>query len=111
MARGGAETVYHYWKRGKVRKATKETPYIWSLAPEEQGGLVVDTQDELERALMRALAETDCCSVLGKRFVAKHCAPYDGRNCERIADVVRGLGEHARSAPPRKRFLSSLFGR
>jgi hypothetical protein len=101
VARGDESSVYRYWKGGKLRTKVEDASYIWSLDADQHGGLAVSTQDELEAAIDRALAEPGCCAERSRRFVADHCAPYDGRNCERVAAEIREVGEYALRHPPR----------
>lgn len=105
------ESVYRYWKRGKVHAKSKEADYIWSLDAKENGGWVVASQDELESAILRAIQEPDSCAERARRFVVKHCAAYDQNNCERIAAVVQQMGERVLSHSPKKGVLSRLLGR
>lgn len=109
--RDAQASVYRYWKRGKVRSKTAEASYVWSLDPDENGGLVVESQDELEAAILLGLTEPDCCTARSRQFVKAHCAPYDGRNCERIAAIVEEVGRYALEHPPKRGLLATLLGR
>jgi hypothetical protein len=111
VERGQESSVYRYWKGGKLRTKVEDASYIWSLDPDQHGGLAVSSQDELEAALERALAEPQCCAERSRQFVADHCAPYDGRNCERVAEVIREVGEYALQHPPRSGLFAPFFRR
>lgn len=110
VERGQESTVYHYWKAGKLRTRVEDASYIWSLDPDQHGGLAVDSQNALEAAIARALAEPDCCAERTRQFVADHCAPYDGRNCERVAQVITEVGAYVQRNPPRSGSFFGFFG-
>ena len=65
--------------------------YVWKLPPEENGGLLARTFDELLGHLDRSLQDPTCCRDLARRFIERHMAPVDGHTCERIADAIAEL--------------------
>lgn len=91
--RPGNETfMYRAYSGGKVRSVPVEDErYVWRRDPSEIGGLQAKTYDELCHAFRRAVAEPDCCTELIRRFIARHMLPYDGKACERTANVLRQM--------------------
>lgn len=91
------ESVYRVWKDGKVReKSSENADYIWSLPSEENGGLVVYSMEQLFEAVKRSVQTPDCCKEKSLNFMKKHLAPVDGKNCERIANVLIELARSTR---------------
>lgn len=89
VADGNERFLWRTWKNGKVQ--VEELPsaqYVWKLAPEENGGLVVRSLDELLAALDRGLDDPACCADTSRQFIDKHMAPVDGYTCKRIADAL-----------------------
>lgn len=90
--RNSRESVYRVWKDGKVReKSSESADYIWSLPSDENGGLVVYSMEELFEAVKRSVQDPDCCKERSLNFMKKHLAPVDGKNCERIAGVLKEM--------------------
>lgn len=83
------KTVYRVWKNGKVREKKAEADYIWSLPSEENGGIVVKSLEELLSSVKLSIENPDCCKDRSNYFIDKHLAPVDGKNCKRIADVMK----------------------
>jgi hypothetical protein len=110
VAPGAQDSVYRYWKHGKVQTKKAGASYIWSLDPDQIGGLFVDSVSGLEAALSRALREPTCCQEPSRAFVESHCAAYDGHTCERIAQAIRDVGDRARAEPRKRGLLGALFG-
>jgi hypothetical protein len=81
--------LWRRWKRGRVRIQTvPSADYVWKLPPEENGGLLVRSFDELLAATDRALADPLCCQEASDRFIDRHMAPVDGKTCERICQTI-----------------------
>jgi len=81
-------------RRGGVRE--REVPdmaYVWKFPPEMNGGLMVNSMDELKEAVRRSLAEPDCCRQKSEDFVKEHFTGADGHTCERIERALRELIE------------------
>lgn len=75
-----------------VRK--REIPsvrYIWKLPPEENGGLMARSFDELIERVKQSLDQPDCCHDLARDFLERHMLAADGRNCDRIWEAVNEL--------------------
>ena len=84
--------MYRAYSGGRVRNVpVGDTRYIWRRDPAEIGGLQARTFDELCDAFRLVVAEPDCCVEPIKRFVARHMHPYDGRACQRTAEVLRRM--------------------
>jgi hypothetical protein len=93
-------TIWRIWKRGKVReKKIPRADYIWKLPPEENGGVIARSFEELLDLVTRAAVEPDCCAAASRAFIDKHMAPVDGHTCRRIADAI--LSFAGRSVTPR----------
>nr|WP_321468510.1 hypothetical protein [uncultured Desulfobulbus sp.] len=89
---GDESFMYRAYSGGKVRTvAVGNERYVWRRNPSEIGGLAAKTYDELCHAFRRASAEPDCCQALISEFLSRHMLPYDGRACERTADVLRQM--------------------
>ena len=84
--------MWRRWKRGKVRvKKTPSAYYVWKLPPEENGGLLARSFDEMLAATDRALDEPLCCKETSDTFIERHMAPVDGQVCERICRTILKL--------------------
>ena len=96
-------SYYRVWKNGAVQlKKAPEDSYIWSLPPEENGGLVAASVEEIEAALEQALTDPSCCVEKSRRFIENHTAPYDGRVCENIAGEIIDMVETTPAAKPKR---------
>lgn len=81
--------LWRRWRRGKVRvKKVPSAEYVWKLPPEENGGLLVRSLDEMLTAVDRVLDEPLCCKEGSDTFIERHMAPVDGRVCERICREI-----------------------
>lgn len=92
VAAGSEAFLWRTWKRGKVR--TKKVPsadYVWKLPPEENGGLVARTFEDLLSAIDRAVDDPRCCEDTSRDFIDRHMAPVDGGTRERIGQAILDL--------------------
>lgn len=92
VAAAGEAFLWRRWRRGRVR--TTKVPsadYVWKLPPEENGGLLVRSFEEMLAALDRVLEEPDCCRKASAGFIERHMAPVDGRTRERICRAILEL--------------------
>ena len=81
--------LWRRWRRGKVRvKKIPSADYVWKLPPEQNGGLLVRSFDEMLAAVDRALDDPHCCREASDTFIERHMAPVDGQSCERICRAV-----------------------
>jgi CDP-glycerol glycerophosphotransferase (TagB/SpsB family) len=79
---------------GGVR--TRELPsvrYVWKLPPEENGGLLARSFEELLTQLEQSLDDPDCCADRTQDFLDRHMLGADGRSCERIFEALSELCE------------------
>ena len=76
---------------GIRKKRVDSVQYIWKLPPDDNGGLLAQTFDELLSLVERALAEPDCCNVAAQSFLDRHMLGADGRSCERICNELDRL--------------------
>ena len=84
--------LWRTWRRGKVHiKKVPSAEYVWKLPPEENGGLMVKTLQELLVAIDRALDAPGCCVDASGTYVDRHMEPVDGNTCKRICDAVLEL--------------------
>ena len=77
---------------GKVKK--KELPnvkFLWKLPPEENGGLVSYSEEELLEQIKIALDNPDCCKKQCHHFLNKYMMSADGNCCERIYSALTYL--------------------
>jgi len=86
------------WKRDNIEKASKEN-HIWKYPPEMNGGLVVNSFEELKSAITKALDEPDCCREKSKRFCEQHITGVDGHSCQRyemaMLELLGEKGQHS----------------
>ncbi len=68
--------------------------YIWKLPPEDNGGLLARSFDELLDQVDRSLAEPDCCREQAQAFLDRHMLGADGRSCVRIWETLVELAEN-----------------
>ena len=79
-------------KNGKINvKKVPSADYVWKLPPEENGGMVVKSFEELPLAVERALKDPTCCKEASLSFMKRHMAPVNGETCSRIADEILRL--------------------
>ena len=81
--------LWRRWRRGKLRiTKVPSADYVWKLPPEENGGLLVRSFDEMLGAVDRVLEEPHCCKKTSDEFIERHMAPVDGQTCERICQTI-----------------------
>jgi len=80
------------WRRytpiGIYKKKVESVRFIWKLSPEENGGLVARSFSQLLWQVEQLITEPQCCCQKVDDFLDKHMIGADGRNCERIWDVL-----------------------
>jgi hypothetical protein len=92
-------TTVRMFRRGKVRRVKLErsrADFIWKLAPEENGGLLARSFEDMLAAIDTAAADPGCCREASARFLERHMWPADGQACDRI---IAALEELAASQP------------
>lgn len=65
--------------------------FVWKRPPEDHGGLMARSPDEMIEAVDRALDEPACCSEVAQDFLDRHMLGADGRACARIGETLRAL--------------------
>ena len=81
--------LWRRWRWGKVRVTrVPSAEYVWKLPPEENGGLLVRSFEELLAAVDRAMTDPLCCQEASDRFIERHMAPVDGQTCARICRAI-----------------------
>lgn len=85
------------WRRytplGVVKKKIDSVRFTWKLPPEDNGGLMARSFDELLEQVDRALDEPGCCRDRAESFLDKHMMGADGRSCERAWEAIVELVE------------------
>src|SRR5690606_18885066 len=70
------------WRRrtpfGIRTQKVERASYIWKLPPEEHGGLLARSPEELESEVDRALDDPDCCREVARAFLDRHMLGADG---------------------------------
>lgn len=91
-----------YWRRrtllGVFKQRIDKASYIWKLPPEDNGGLLATSEDELYGAVDQALDDPDCCAGKAREFLDRHMLGADGQNRARILDELRALATRAHSS-------------
>jgi hypothetical protein len=73
-----------YTSKGPRERTLPSVRYIWKFPPEQNGGLLARSFDELLRQLDLALDDPDCCREKADAFLTDHMLGADGHVCERI---------------------------
>ena len=71
----------------------KRADYAWKMPPEENGGLLAATEEELFERLDEAIDDPTCCQERAKSFVAKYMESTDGDCCARLDTYLRAWHE------------------
>jgi hypothetical protein len=83
------------WRRYTIAGLRKErverARYIWKLPPEENGGLLARSFDDVLEMTDRSLEDASCCTDRAREFVDEHMMGADGRACERAWNVLTEL--------------------
>ncbi len=84
--------LWRTWKGGKLRvQKVPSARYVWKLPPEEHGGLLARSLEELHQHIRLAARDPHCCRQQAATFIQRHMSPCDGQVCERIATELRAL--------------------
>ena len=67
---------------------SEEALTVQKLPPEENGGLMVKTLQELLVSFDQALDTPSCCIDASCTYIDRHMAPVDGSTCKRICDTI-----------------------
>jgi len=76
---------------GSVTKKIESVKFIWKYSPEDNGGLLSRSAEEMLEQIRFALENPDCCKEQSKNYLDKHMLGADGKNCERIWLEVNNL--------------------
>jgi len=94
------ETEPFTWRKvwlGKVKtKAKGSVREVWKLRPEDNGGLLARTQDQLLEQLDQALEDPSCCATRARSFLDKRMLGADGHAGDRAQALIEGLARAGR---------------
>lgn len=76
---------------GVRKKQIDKARYIWKLPPEDNGGLLAHTFDQLLEQLDLAITDPTCCVDASNKFLKKHMLGADSNSCQRIWDTMVDL--------------------
>ncbi len=80
-----------YTVLGVREKEVASARFVWKQPPEEHGGLMARTFDELLEGVDQALDDPTCCRAVAEDFLARHMLGADGHNRERIWSALQEL--------------------
>jgi hypothetical protein len=80
-----------YGRGGETTRTVSSARYIWKFPPEQNGGLLARSFDEVLTQLDQALDEPDCCRDRAQMFLREHMLGADGQVCARIWDALGEL--------------------
>jgi hypothetical protein len=89
-----ADEAFVWRKRtflGVFHKKVDKASYIWKFPPEDHGGLLARSPDEMLAQLDRSLDDPNCCKETTRQFLDSRMLGADGRNCERTLAALREL--------------------
>lgn len=89
-----ADEAFAWRKRtflGVFERRVEKASYIWKFPPEDHGGLLARSAEELLQQLDMALDDPDCCRDVCREFLDTRMLAADGRNCERTLSALREL--------------------
>lgn len=75
------------------KKKIDSVKYIWKFPPEDNGGLLAYSFDELMDQFEYAVGNPGCCSETAASFLNKHMLGADGRNRERIFQTLCDMAD------------------
>lgn len=76
---------------GQRKRKVANARFVWTMSPDEHGGLQARDFAALIAGIDRALDEPDCCHAAARAFLDRHMLGADGGNCERIVRELRAL--------------------
>ncbi|MBL4684374.1 MAG: CDP-glycerol glycerophosphotransferase family protein [Nannocystaceae bacterium] len=86
-----SELVWRTRTGGKLVEHRGTTRELWKMPPQENGGLLANSFDELLAQVEQALTDPKCCESQAQTFLDKHMLGGDGGNCARIDAAVEAL--------------------
>lgn len=78
-------------KRGMTTRRVASARYVWKFPPEQNGGLLARSFDQLLLQLDRALDEPDCCRAHAEEFLDAHMLGADGKARARAWDALQEI--------------------
>lgn len=85
-----------YTAAGVRTQLVEKARYIWKLPPQENGGLLANSFDELLLQVDQALEDPTCCAAQAQAFLDQHMLGADGKSCERteraLLELLDGAG-------------------
>ncbi len=83
------------WRRlgalGVFKSEIENVRFIWKLDPEENGGLLARSFDDVMEQVERSLDDPTCCEEKVTAFLDKHMMGADGKTCERTWEALQEL--------------------
>ena len=80
------------WKQktllGVKERRVDSARFIWKNDPEEHGGWMARSMDELMDQLEQALAEPGITRMQATRFLDRHMGGVDGKNGQRLREAL-----------------------
>lgn len=76
---------------GQKKKKIESVKFIWKYSPEDNGGLLARSFDQLLEQIEYALENPDCCKEQVQKYLDKHMLGADGHNCQRIYNCLKSL--------------------
>lgn len=76
---------------GVREKEVENARFVWKLPPEEHGGLLSRSFDDLLAQVEQALDDPTCCAAATAAFLDKHMLGADGNNRQRILGALEEL--------------------
>ena len=87
-----AELVWHRFGRASgLKPQVGSIKKSWKMPPEENGGLLATTFEELLSQIDLVLSDPECCKERSEEFLRSHMLEPDGRNCMRIFETMSEL--------------------
>lgn len=80
-----------YTIAGIRKKKVGAVKYIWKFPPEDNGGLLAHSFEELMEQLEQAIRDPGCCREQSREYLNKHMLGADGKNRERIYQTLKDL--------------------
>jgi hypothetical protein len=83
------------WRRytlaGVRTKQIENARFIWKLPPEDHGGLLARTFEELLEQMDQAIDDPRCCEATARAFLDRHMLGADGRTFDRTWAALQEL--------------------
>jgi hypothetical protein len=80
-----------YTLAGMRTEKVEKARYIWKLPPQENGGLLAHSFDELLAQVDQALDDPRCCEAPAQAFLDQHMLGADGQNGARTWEALLEL--------------------